>query len=47
MDASVSIGVDLSKKMITEIRKIEKMLGTGIKKCLESEKNSKIFRKKI
>lgn len=47
VDASVSIGVDLSKKMITEIRKIEKMLGTGIKKCLESEKNSKIFRKKI
>lgn len=47
VDASVSIGVDVSKKMITEIRKIEKMLGTGIKECLESEKNTKIFRKKI
>ena len=35
------------KKMITEIRKIERMLGTGIKECLESEKNTKIFRKNI
>ena len=47
VDASVSIGMDVSKKMITEIRKIERMLGTGIKECLESEKNTKIFRKNI
>lgn len=46
VDAAVSIGVNNSKKMIAEIRKIEKMLGTGIKECLESEKNTKIFRKK-
>ena len=45
VDSSVSIDIDDSKKMIKEIRKLEKILGTGIKNCLDVEKNTKIFRK--
>ena len=45
VDASVSIDIDDSKKMIKEIRNLEKILGTGIKNCLDVEKNTKIFRK--
>ena len=45
IDAKVSIDEKDSKKMITEIRRLEKILGDGKKECKDSEKSTKIFRK--
>ena len=45
IDAKVSIDKKDSKKMITEIRRLEKILGDGKKECKDSEKSTKIFRK--
>ena len=45
VDAKVSIDEKESKKMITEIRRLEKILGDGKKECKQSEKATKIFRK--